>query len=163
MSEQRYVIRPEDQHQGWRVAQKALDGLRDATRTARDSEQPMEVVIRPYRSKRSQEQNRLQWFWLGEAEEQGDQTAEEYRAYCKLHLGVPILRAEDEHFRERYDQVVKGLPYETKLELMSEPFDFPVTRLMKTEQMTRYLEAMRRDLLQQGIALTSPEKAGIEW
>ena len=110
---------------------------------------------------RTSEQNRLQRLWLNEASEQlGDRTPEELRAYCKLTLGVPILRAENEEFRTKYDAVVKGLPYATKLAIMSEPLDLPVTRLMNVEQKTRYLDLMFRHFSEQGVALTMPpEKA----
>ena len=110
-------------------------------------------------AKRSLEQNRLQRQWLLEAQAQGDQTAEEYRAYCKLHIGVPILRAENDDFCDQYDRVVKPLPYEAKLELMQEPIDFPVTRLMTRAQKTRYLDAMFVELCSQGLALTEPSHA----
>lgn len=161
--EKRFVLRPDDQRHGWRIAAGAREALRQAAVESRDRGQPHEVVIRPYKSKRSAEQNRLQWLWLQEAEQQGDMTAGEYRAHCKLHVGVPLLRAESEHFRERYDAVVKGLDYETKISLMAEPFDFPVTRLMTVEQMTRYLERMRQYLAAQGVTLTAPEQAVETW
>ena len=108
--------------------------------------------------RRSVEQNRLQRLWLNEAADQlGDRSAEELRGECKLTLGVPILRAEHEVFRKKYDRHVRGLPYEQKLALMMEPLDMPVTRLMTTDQKTRYLDAMSRMLLEQGIVLTDPE------
>jgi len=106
---------------------------------------------------RSAEQNRLQRLWHIEAAEQlGDQTPEEKRAFCKLHHGVPILRFESEDFRVRYDAVFRPLPYETKLALMAEPFDFPVTRLMSSEQKTRYLDQVWKHYSDLGVALTDP-------
>lgn len=107
--------------------------------------------------KRTLKQNKLQRLWVGEiAEQLGDQTPEEVRGYCKLTVGVPILRSESETFRERYDAVVKPMPYETKLALMMEPFDFPVTRLMNTKQATAYLDGVHRHFAEKGIALTDP-------
>lgn len=109
---------------------------------------------------RSTDQNRLSRLWYGEISEQlGDQTTEEVRGECKLTLGVPILRAENEHFRERYDEAVKPLAYPQKLALMMEPLDMPVTRLMKTEQFTRYLDAIVRHYGTQGVVLTQPVAA----
>lgn len=103
---------------------------------------------------RSVDQNRLQRRLINEiAEQLGDRTAEEVRGYCKLVGGVPILRAENEEFRERYDAVVRPLPYETKLAIMQEPLDLPVTRLMTVDQATRYLEWIYRHFSEQGIAL----------
>lgn len=112
--------------------------------------------------KRTNEQNRLQRKWLSEASEQGDQTIEEYRAYCKLHLGVPLLRAENAFFRERYDEIIKPLPYETKLAMMAEPFDFPVTRLMTTKQKKHYLDAMYMHFRGLGFILTDPDSVPLE-
>ncbi len=108
-------------------------------------------------AKRSAEQNRLMRQWCLDLEAQGDQTAEEYRAEIKLRLGVPILRAENADFCARYDEVVKPLPYETKLELMREPFDFPVTRLMTVKQQNRLLDEVQRHYSAQGFHLTDPE------
>lgn len=113
--------------------------------------------------RRSVEQNHLQRLWLNEAAEQlGDRTPEELRGECKLTLGVPILRAENTTFREKYDQFVRPLPYEQKLAFMMEPLDFPVTRLMTTEQKTRYLDAMFLQFTKQGVKLTDPDPFGLE-
>lgn len=110
--------------------------------------------------RRSVEQNRLQRVLINEiAEQLGDRTAEEVRGYCKLTIGVPILRAENEAFREKYDAVVKPLSYEQKLALMQEPLDMPVTRLFSTEQKTRYLDSVIRHFAEQGVVLSQVEAA----
>jgi hypothetical protein len=107
--------------------------------------------------KRSLRQNKLQRLWLNEiAQQLGDQGPEEVRGYCKLTIGVPILRAENEAFRERYDAIVRPLPYEQKLALMMEPLDFPITRLMTTKQATAYLDGVHRHFSEKGIVLTDP-------
>lgn len=107
---------------------------------------------------RSTAQNRLQHMWMKEISEQkGDITAAEARAYCKLTIGVPILREQNEAFRLRYDEVVKPLPYEQKIAIMSEPLNLPVTSLMSTKQLTEYLEGIIRHFGQQGIVLTMPD------
>lgn len=105
--------------------------------------------------KRSAEQNRLQWLWMKEASEQlGDQTAAEWQAYCKLHYGIPILREDDSEFRDAYDEIIKPLHYEQKLRAM-EKF-FPVTSLMTTKQLTRYLDEVYVHFTEQGVHLTEP-------
>ena len=105
---------------------------------------PVTVDIKSGRS-RTTDQNRLQRKWVLEAAEQlGDRTPEEVRGETKLRLGVPILRLESEEFREKYDRIIRPLPYAQKLELMMEPFDFPVTRLMSVDQKSRYLNDMHR-------------------
>jgi ABC-type Na+ transport system ATPase subunit NatA len=73
---------------------------------------------------------------------------------------VPILRAENAAFRQKYDTVVKPLPYKQKLAIMQEPLDLPVTRMMTVDQHTRYLDAVHRMLSQQGFRLTDPEALG---
>jgi hypothetical protein len=116
-------------------------------------------VVSITKGKRTIPQNRLQMQWIKEAAEQmGDRTFEELRGECKLTFGVPILRAENPEFRKAYDKHIKPLPYETKLAMMREPFDFAVTRLMNTDQLTRYLDQLGQHFLEQGIVLTDPEK-----
>lgn len=120
--------------------------------------QPLPLTVTTTKGgKRTLKQNKLQRLWMNEiATQLGDQTPEEVRGYCKLTLGVPILRAENEAFREQYDAIVKPLPYEQKLALMMEPLDFPITRLMNTKQATAYLDGVHRHFSERGIALTDP-------
>jgi hypothetical protein len=73
-----------------------------------------------------------------------------WKRYCKLHFGVPILRAEDPQFREVYDQSIKLLPYETKLAVMAY---FPVTSIMDKDQIGRYIDALRADFEPRGVIL----------
>lgn len=87
----------------------------------------------------------------------GDRTPEDVRGECKLTFGVPILRNENDAFRIKYDEVIKPLPYELKLKLMMEPFDFGVTRIMTTRQKTNYLDAVHRHYSEMGLVLTNPE------
>ena len=106
---------------------------------------------------RSDRQNKLQRQWCKDAATQlGDRTAEDVRAWSKLHLGVPIMRLVPS-YAEAYDRIIKPLPYEVKLAMMAEPFDFAVTRLMTTKQKTEYLDAMARHWSAQGVRLTDPE------
>lgn len=115
-----------------------------------------EIKISKHRRKRSIEQNKLQRKWMLELEAQGDMTAEEYRGYCKLHFGVPIMRNEDEEFRRAYDRYIRDLPYEHKLAMMMVPLDFPVTRGMSTKQKTVYLDSVYRHFTGEGFVLTVP-------
>jgi hypothetical protein len=116
---------------------------------------PFTVDITPGRH-RSVEQNKLQRLWMKEiADELGD-TPEHWRGYCKLTIGVPILRQENDDFRAKYDAAVRPLPYLQKLAIMSEPLDLPVTRLMTTVQKTAYLDRVFRHFSEQGVVLTIP-------
>lgn len=109
--------------------------------------------------RRSVDQNRMQRRLVNEIAEQIGQSPEEVRAYCKLTIGVPILRAESELFAQKYDEHIRHLPYETKLALMAEPFDFPVTRLMTTAQKTQFLDGITRHYGAQGVTFSSPLEA----
>lgn len=126
------------------------------------SEFPFVVDIKSGEQKRSTQQNRLQRLWCKEAGEQGDMSAEEYRGYCKLHFGVPILRMEDEEFKGIYDSVIRPLPYENKLKLMTVPIDLPVTSRMGVKQKTRYLDAMHQHFISLGFLLTDPSLLGMD-
>ena len=121
-------------------------------------DQPLPLTVSLTKGgKRSLRQNKLQRLWINEiAEQLADQSPEEVRGYCKLTIGVPILRAENDTFRERYDAVVRPLPYEQKLALMMEPLDFPISRLMTTKQATAYLDGIHRHFSEKGIVLTDP-------
>lgn len=103
---------------------------------------------------RSLDANAITHVWYGQiARELGDTTAAAVHAECKLRFGVPILRAEDAEFCEQYDRLFKGrFTYAEKLEIM-ERFDFPVTRLMTTDQMNRYRDAMQQAYAGQAIVL----------
>ena len=90
---------------------------------------------------RSLPQNSISHAWYEQlARELREDNALGWKCYCKLHYGVPILRAEDEQFRETYDAVIKPLTYERKLVAMRA---WPVTSLMTKEQLSQYLELMR--------------------
>lgn len=106
---------------------------------------------------RSSAANRLAQRWFTDVSLQlGDQSHEDVRAMCKLHFGVPILRAENEAFCASYDRTMKHLPYEDKLAAIK-AFDLPVTRLMTVKQMTAFMDAMQQHWSGQGVRLTDPE------
>lgn len=129
-------------------------------------ELPLTVMIQQgIIEKRSNDQNRLQRLWVNEAEQQGDMTAEEYRAYCKLHFGVPMLRNENDKFAELYDSKIRDrvppYSYEQKLEFMAIPWDMHVTRLMTIKQHDKYLNMMHDHFTSLGMILTIPND--IDW
>lgn len=68
-----------------------------------------------------------------------------WKCFCKLHFGVPIMRAEDDEFRELYDSVIrKKFSYEDKIKIMKY---FPVTSIMRKKQLSRYCEEMQGHFL----------------
>lgn len=103
---------------------------------------------------RSLDANAVTHVWYGQiARELGDTTAGRVHAECKLLYGVPMLRAEDAEFREMYDRLFRNrFTYEEKLEIM-EKTDFPVTRLMTTDQMNRYRDTLQQEYAKQNIIL----------
>ncbi len=106
-----------------------------------DLEKPWLMTIRPYSHDRSLEQNSLSHVWYQQvAAKLREDTAEDVKRYCKLRLGIPILRG-DIDFKESYDRTLKGLSYEQKIEIMGW---FPVTSLMKVEQMSLFLEQIQQ-------------------
>jgi hypothetical protein len=135
------------------------------------SEQDREQIIKVIRARqlpttveltkgapRSIEQNRLQRLWMNEAAEQGDQTAEEYRAFCKLNFGIPIMCEQSPLFAEQWKRLFSHLSYEDKLALMAEPIDYPVTRLMVSRMKKVYLDRVYTHFTGMGFRMTDPKR-----
>ena len=90
---------------------------------------------------RSIDQNSISHAWYEQiSRELREETPLGIKNFCKLHYGVPILRAENEEFRQQYDTVLKPLSYDKKLLAMN---FLPVTSLMNKAQLSQYLEAMQ--------------------
>jgi hypothetical protein len=107
---------------------------------------------------RSKAQNKLQRVWcslIAAALDNGN-TAEEVRGETKLRIGVPIMRIASDTFCEKYDRLIKPLPYKDKVELMMEPMDFPVTRAMNTTQKIEYLDGMQKMWAERGVSVSYP-------
>lgn len=108
-------------------------------------------------AKRSLSQNALVHKWYAEiALQLGDTTAETVRATCKLEHGVPILRRDDEQWREWYDNSFREFPYWQKIDLF-ERLDPAITRKMRVAQMTEYMDSIQRRYSQAGVTLSDPE------
>lgn len=90
---------------------------------------------------RTASQNSISHVWYAQiAAELREDTEYGVKCECKLRYGVPILRADDEDFRQLYDIAIKPLPYEKKLKAIGL---IPVTSIMTVGQLTRYLDCMR--------------------
>lgn len=96
----------------------------------------------PYKDPRSLDQNALINAAYADIAKQSGEGVVATRRRCKLHYGVPILRAHDEEFRGIYDRVVRSHAYEDKLEIMDY---LPVTSRMKKPQATEYIETLFRE------------------
>lgn len=114
------------------------------------------VSMRPGKD-RTLDQNAL-WFAMYEriakSTEMGD--VEEVRRYCKLHHGVPIMRASCEEFRDGYNMALLNLPYEIKLRWMGPcamfgPDGFPVTRLFDRTQGCQYTDRIVEEFAALGV------------
>ena len=108
------------------------------------------VTVKEF-DKRSLDQNALFHTWMQQAAiEDSQDDALGWKCYAKLHFGVPILRAEDDDFRRFYDGAIKGLTYEQKKEAMK---IIPVTSLMKTAQMSKFMDEVQRDFAKRNVIL----------
>jgi hypothetical protein len=100
---------------------------------------------------RSKKQNSFSHAWYVEiAKAFPENDAKRWKRFCKLHYGVPILRAEDEEFKEAYDGSVKLLPYENKLIAMD---SWPVTSIMTKRQLSDYATEIQAHFSKCGLYL----------
>lgn len=105
---------------------------------------------------RSIDQNSISHAWYEQlARELREDDAIGWKCYCKLHHGVPILRAEDAEFREAYDATIKGMTYEKKLKAMRL---LPVSSLMTKEQLSKYLVEIQADFACKNVRLEFPDQ-----
>lgn len=104
---------------------------------------------------RTLDQNALSHAWYAQVSRELNQDSErDVKRFCKLHFGVPILRAEDEDFRASYDTCIKPvLSYEQKLVAMDM---LPVTSTMTTKQINQYMEDVRDHYQRHGVMLEFP-------
>lgn len=113
------------------------------------------VSIRPGRD-RSLDQNKLWRAMYKRISEATGNTIEQANAECKLMIGVPILRRDDERFARGWERYFANENYETQLFLMGAnplfgPDGFPVTRLFGTKQGCEYTDAIADIYSQQGV------------
>jgi len=108
---------------------------------------------------RTLDQNAIAHVWYEQvARELREDDAAGVKCFCKLHFGVPILRSESDEFREKYDRLIKPMRYDEKLELMEW---FPVTSLMTTPQLSKYLEKVQAHYQGRGVWLEFPAERGV--
>jgi len=107
---------------------------------------------------RSIEQNKLQRMWMNEAALQGDETPEQYRAYCKLSFGVPLMCEQSPEFAAQWDVFRERFTYEELLALMALPFDYPVTRRMTSRTKKKYLDHVYTHFTGLGFRMTDPDR-----
>lgn len=104
---------------------------------------------------RTAQQNKLMWRWATEAAEQrGDCTSDEIQREWKLNHGIPILCEDSEEYRSFCRLTLRPLNYEQRVKAMRY---VPVTSEMKVKQMIRFMDAVERECLENGILLTAPD------
>lgn len=123
---------------------------------------PLPFTVKVSSSDRSLSQNALSHVWYGQiAQQDRSMNTAQARRFCKLHFGVPIMRAQEESFRTAWDGMIKTrMSYPEKLMLMDW---WPVTSLMDREQMGEYLTAVQEHYAQHGIVLTGNDRGMSEY
>ncbi|MFG0844295.1 hypothetical protein [Pseudomonas sp. FYR_5] len=134
---------------------KLSEAITTITRMFRDKKFVV-VSMRPGKD-RPLDQNAL-WFAMYEriakSTEMGD--IEDVRRYCKLHLGVRIMRAGCAEFRTGWAESFIHLDYDVKLRLMGPcamfgPDGFPVTRLFDRAQGCQYTDRIVEEFSARGV------------
>jgi hypothetical protein len=78
------------------------------------------------------------------------------KAYCKLMLGLPIMRRDSERFDAGWNQLFRDKGYQYQIFIMGpNPLfgsdGFPITRLFDTKQGAEYTDAVVDHFSQQGV------------
>lgn len=136
---------------------KTASDLRQPLEMLNNHALPYEVTFKPYDELRSLNQNSIAHVWYEQvSKELSEDTATGVKRFCKLHYGVPILRADDEEFRGLYDRLIKlNLSYEEKLLAMDL---LPVTSRFKVKQYSRYLGQVQDHYAGLSVLLEFPDE-----
>ena len=119
-------------------SQDSLSSFIGKVRELFKTQRYLEVSIKERGKHRSINQNFVSHGWYKKVSvEEGEYTPEDVKCLCKLHFGLPILRADDEEYNAACEKVIDPLPYESKIEAMRY---FPCTSLMTTKQKSLYMQ-----------------------
>lgn len=136
-------------------ATKLSEAIHKLTQLYRDKK--FVVVSMREGKDRTLDQNAL-WFAMyqriAQMTQMGD--VEDVRRWCKLHLGVPIMRKADVDFFNAWNRSFLHLTYEEKLHLMGPcnlfgPDGFPVTRLFNRAQGIAYTDQIMAEFSAKGV------------
>jgi len=97
-------------------------------------------------------QNALIWAIYRDIAEKTGNGVVETRRFCKLHFGVPILRANCPEFATIYDKVLKPQAYEAKMELM-DWLDVTSAKEFNKKMASEYIETIIREYSEKGILI----------
>jgi hypothetical protein len=120
----------------------------------RDFEKYKFLSIKVDHQKRSIISNSLQFHWYTELQQQGDNTAPQYRNYCKYHFGCPLRAAQDEYFAKTLRDIFMRYTYEERIDMMS---FIDVTSTFDRPTMSEYLFAIKMHYGPLGFVLTNAE------
>lgn len=139
-------------------ATKLSEAIHKLTQIYRDKK--FVVVSMREGKDRTLDQNAL-WFAMyqriAQMTQMGD--VEDVRRWCKLHLGVPIMRKADVDFFNAWNRSFLHLTYEEKLHLMGPcnlfgPDGFPVTRLFNRAQGIAYTDQIVAEFSARGVVFS---------
>ena len=139
-------------------AARLSEAIHKLTQLYRDKKYVV-VSMRPGKD-RTLDQNAL-WFAMyqriAQMTQMGD--VEDVRRWCKLHLGVPIMRRSDVDFFNAWNRSFLHLTYEEKLHLMGPcnlfgPDGFPVTRLFDRAQGIAYTDQIVAEFSAKGVVFS---------
>lgn len=104
---------------------------------------------------RSHAQNRTAHAWYSQiAGWDGDHTAAQAKAHCKMTHGKQILIRDNPEWQAKWEPLYGPLDYETEVKLFE---CLPVTSVMRVKQMNEFMNAVQLEYRVQGIPLIDPE------
>jgi hypothetical protein len=103
---------------------------------------------------RTAQQNKLMWKWATEAGEQTGEDEADIQRRWKLDHGLPILCVDSQEYRSFCRMTLGPLSYEKRKLAMKFT---PVTSEMNVRQMVKFMDAVERECVENGIQLTQPE------
>lgn len=116
----------------------------------REFEKNKYLTVKISSKKRSLNSNAFQFAVYKELEQQGDQTALEYRNFCKYHFGLQIRAATDPEFACIMRSPITKHCYEDRLKMMS---FIDVTSTFNAYQMKSYLSQVIKHFTEHGYVL----------
>jgi len=148
----KFRVRPEDARQNWAVARTAL---RTACEAAQNTGKDQEVIVRPYKKRKTLPQNRTLWMWHREVASQLNERGR--------MLGHSVTWSADEFhdlvFKPRWMPAVeKALPDGTVASSPMGTSDPDCTTEILSNAMEQYLSW----IYTQGMEITIPEDPELE-
>lgn len=127
-----------------------------------DAETAYEVLIRPYKKKRSNEANALYWKWISIIAAHLGTSKDELHEYYKFRFAIPILCRDDPGFNKMMQAVKAASDHpENKWLLKRVCMELSTTKL-NTKQMSEYMTEVEQHALSLDIRLPHPDDRRFE-